>query len=303
MDPCRKQKTVRGDCLALNLKHKYYFYFVILIMIVAASRSIAKIEAAAAALTVQSLGAKPFVQRALANPMHPQSVISFFFGVDCTSEEGQKSLKEGACLKDVTNLWFQGGPDFDSLCQPFAEAVRAAGQQTLPSNHHNWNDSVDGLTAQVVLIDQLARNIFRGTVEAFTYEDVSIAMARKLTAMVLPPENDNDGSNPESPMLLGEIHPAGMSVLALALMHSETQLDHIHCQQLLSHATSRYSQTTELLEWWKSQTEFAQGHKDVVDRFGRYPHRNKLKDRESTKEELEWLADAENLPPWAKSQG
>ena len=43
-------------------------------------------------------------------------------------------------------------------------------------------------------------------------------------------------------------------------------------------------------------------HTDVVERFGRYPHRNRAMGREDTAEEAEWLADWENLPGWARSQ-
>jgi uncharacterized protein (DUF924 family) len=45
-----------------------------------------------------------------------------------------------------------------------------------------------------------------------------------------------------------------------------------------------------------------QDHKDVIDRFGRYPHRNQALGREHSAEEAAWLADYENMPAWAKSQ-
>jgi uncharacterized protein (DUF924 family) len=56
------------------------------------------------------------------------------------------------------------------------------------------------------------------------------------------------------------------------------------------------------VEWWDIQLKALEDHTQVVDRFGRYPHRNKLHGRESTLEEIAWLEDKEHLPGWAKSQ-
>jgi uncharacterized protein (DUF924 family) len=237
--------------------------------------------------TVKSLASKPFVQQALRSPMKPESVLSFFFGVDSTSVEGRQRLKDGTCIPSVTPLWFGGGPEYDKLCQPFAETVRAVGKGALPT----WNDSTDGLAAQIILTDQLARNIFRGTPEAFHYGDVSLDVTRKLVSLL---SNES---------IAEEVYPAYLTIMTMVMMHSEQCEDHAACLHLLEHARACSRESAELQKLWDYQTSFEMDHKAVIDRFGRYPHRNKAKNRESTAEELAWLADTDNLPGWAKSQG
>lgn len=247
------------------------------------------------ALTVKELAGRPFIQHALQSPMKLDSVLSFIFGVDTTSSEGRQSLKQGTCMDGIMPLWFgSGGDEYDQLCQPFADAVRASGKRLVPS----WNDSVDGLMAQVVLTDQLSRNIFRGTDEAFAYEDVSLDCSRQLAELVF--HSTAESKNLKN-CIKGEIYPSYMLVIGLALMHSESIGDHEKCLELIEHA--KETSPDCLQHWWNAELEVELDHKKVIDRFGRYPHRNKFKERECTEDERIWLADTENLPAWAKSQG
>jgi uncharacterized protein (DUF924 family) len=82
-------------------------------------------------------------------------------------------------------------------------------------------------------------------------------------------------------------------------MHSESPPDHEAAMNLIAYANSN---TPELKNVWDSLEKFELGHKEVVDKFGRYPHRNKAHGRQSTPEEQAWLADVDNLPGWAKTQ-
>jgi uncharacterized protein (DUF924 family) len=152
-----------------------------------------------------------------------------------------------------------------------------------------WHKTVDGLTAQMILCDQICRNIFRGDAEAFEYCEISEGIARNLANFLL------DGGPSSS--VSGEVYPPYMCIIVLTLMHSEDLADHELSLKVLNHA-SRTS--PHLAPWWDKQIPFEIEHKEVVERFGRYPHRNKAKGRESTPEELEWLADVDNLPRWAK---
>lgn len=253
----------------------------------------------AAALTVKELASNLFVQRALQSPMQPESVLSFFFGVDVATDDGKHSLQHDSArlMNEMKPLWFgAGGLEYDTLCQHFCQAARAAGTRTLvPSS--SWNDSLDGLTAQIVLIDQISRNIFRGSEEAFRCEDVSLGIARQLTAKLLEKGKKNNAEDG----IDGEICAPYMSMMVMALMHSECLQDHVTCLELPERA--KEISPSDLQGWWNEQQEFEMNHKKVIDRFGRYPHRNRVKKRESTDEERIWLADTENLPGWAKSQG
>jgi len=81
----------------------------------------------------------------------------------------------------------------------------------------------------------------------------------------------------------------------LTLMHSEILEDHEIALKLIDWGRSVSPQMP-----WAMTKGFLLDHKAVIDRFGRYPHRNIQKNRESTKEELEWLSRKDELPSWAK---
>jgi uncharacterized protein (DUF924 family) len=269
---------------------------------------------------MQAFSAKPFVQQALRKVCHPTSVLSFWFGVDLTMTSGRECLRNGSnqCLRDMAALWYGGGPEFDGLCQPFADVVHMAGTKTLPKED-GWYSTTDGYVAQVVLIDQLARNVFRGTQDAFRYEMVALDIARELSTKYLQQHPESScAATAESAQLLPsmenvaeDLYPPYCSLIATALMHSETPSDHSLCISLIEHSMQlaqkgivEPDESTKLLyNWFQNQLKFAYDHKAVIDRFGRYPHRNRLYNRTSTQEELDWLSDTDSLPGWAKSQG
>jgi uncharacterized protein (DUF924 family) len=271
-------------------------------------------------LPMQAFSAKPFVQQALRKACHPTSVLNFWFGVDITTTSGRETLKDGSkqCLWDMAALWYGGGAEFDGLCQPFADVVHMAGTKTLPKED-GWYSSTDGYVAQVVVIDQLARNIFRGTQDAFRYEAVALDIARDLSNKYLQQHPESScAATPESAQLLPnldnvaeDLYPPYCSLVATTLMHSEVPSDHSLCISLIDHSMQlaqksivETDESTKLLHnWFANQLKFEYDHKAVIDRFGRYPHRNRIYGRTSTQEELDWLADTDSLPGWAKSQG
>ena len=273
-------------------------------------------------LTIAEFSSKTFLQRCClpsATTERPESVLSFFFGADYYAAADAASpgdddaattpvsVRNGSCLSEMSGLWYGGGPAYDALCQPFATAVRLAGgggqqQQLVPGAV--WDETVRGLVAQLLLTDQLARNIFRGSSEALAYETVSLDLARRLAQQAL-----GVVCTTSTTAAAGELFPPYLSFTATALMHSEELPDHVDlCLPLIDFAKasvsvddSSSSSSSSLSEWWNFQKSSAEEHKQVIQRFGRYPHRNELKQRESTRDELEWLADEDNLPGWAKS--
>ena len=242
------------------------------------------------AMQVSKFAAEDFVKRCMQSPRSPSSVLSFFYGVDCHGTDGQKELREGSCIQPMSSLWYVGGPEYDKLCAPFAPVIREAGQGELVGDE--WETTVDGIVAQLVLCDQLSRNAFRGTSEAFEYDETALKHARILTNKVL--------ERPQQVPLSGEICPPYLTNIVTALMHSEAKDDHGNAIALLNHA--KETTPAALQGWWDGQIKFELDHKQVIDQFGRYPHRNLAKGRENTKEEEAWLADVDNLPGWAKSQ-
>lgn len=188
----------------------------------------------------------------------------------------------------MQKFWFGGCPEYDELCKPFCSTIRQAGKKELCDDW--WHTTVDGKVSQLILCDQLSRNCFRGNDEAYAYDECSLQIAQSLADAALETTKSTD--------LKGEFYPPYATFVVTAMMHSESLQDHEACLVVLDWA----SEKSQLRKWWENQREFELDHKKVIDEFGRYPYRNKKKGRQSTKEELVWLANEDELPLWAKSQ-
>ncbi|KAG7362312.1 DUF924 domain containing protein [Nitzschia inconspicua] len=256
------------------------------------------------ALSVSDLAAKLFVQRAMESSNSPKSVLSFFFGLDFTapSDEYKPAMRDGLPLREMQGIWYGGGNDYDKMCQAFIPTIRSVVgdrkglREKMPDEYKLWNDSVDGIMSQVLLCDQLTRNAFRGTEEAFQYDTVGEELVRQLV-------DDFFQDNPQSQSVPGEIYPPYVSFMVTALMHSENVENLNLASDLLAASIQRFKDREIAMNSLKFQVGFLEDHRSIIDRFGRYPHRNSKLGRENTTEEQAWLEDKEKLPVWAKSQG
>jgi uncharacterized protein (DUF924 family) len=246
-------------------------------------------------LTVSAFASKTFVHSAKATPMRPESVISFFFGVDYPTQK--QVLQKGTPLQTMNGIWFGSNDNYDQLCQAFVQVTRAAGTNQLLGE--TWNASIDGKVSQMLLCDQLARNAFRGTEEAYRYDRVGLQLFMELSEQLLGKKSSD--STCTAALLQGEFYPPYVVFLVLPLMHSEALPHHELGLELLDWSLENFPKDlVATLEIHRTQLH---GHTDVLRRFGRYPHRNAKQGRCNTVEETAWLADVENLPGWAKSQG
>jgi uncharacterized protein (DUF924 family) len=154
--------------------------------------------------------------------------------------------------------WWQGDPAFDArVGERFAPLLGQAAAGEL----HAWRDSARGRLAEVIVLDQFPRNIHRGTAQAFAHDPM---------ALVLSQEAVRAGA-------LAELPPVQRAFLLLPMMHSESAAIHAVAEPLYrEHAPA-------------SNYQFELRHKAIIDRFGRYPHRNALLGRESTAAELDFL--------------
>lgn len=168
----------------------------------------------------------------------------------------------------------------DEQARAFIPLIRAAGDGSL--NEEQWS-SCDGLVARLILLDQLSRNAFRGTVEAFAYDTAAVAVASQLIEMTIAQPHELPA-------------PAAMFV-STCLMHTEDLAQHDKAAAFLE-AHVRSSGAPSLT---KQLSDDLPSHTAVLRLFGRYPHRNELLGRESTADELAWLA-SKDCPGWAKSQ-
>ena len=125
----------------------------------------------------------------------------------------------------------------------------------------DWRKTAEGRLAEVIILDQFSRNMFRGQAESFEYDGLALMLAQEAISI---------GADKQ-------LNAIQRSVLYLPFMHSESA--HIH-----SVALSLYQENGI-----QSNLDFEIKHKNIIEEFGRYPHRNKILGRVSTEQELEFL--------------
>lgn len=159
----------------------------------------------------------------------------------------------------VRPLWFRSTPEFDAeLRARFLGLHAAAAAGALKS----WEQSPEGAVALVIVLDQLPLNMFRGRPEAFATEAAARAVAGRAIDLGL------DAALPDEHKLF----------LYMPYMHSEDPADQDRSVALFERAGLK-----DTLKW-------ARHHREIVHRFGRFPHRNAIVGRTSTPQELVWLA-------------
>jgi len=224
---------------------------------------------------------RPSVTAAMAAPRSTLSVLSFWFGCDITDPASRAALN-GPSLTQLLPLWFTGSESMDQGCRAFAGVLHElrAGGLTEPE----WVDTTEGKLARMLLADQFSRNAFRGTPEAYGYDDIAIRLSQELVG---PGEIGGTLALPAALLLF----------VGVPLLHSEVLDDHDKGVELNAKQQTAYPE----IGVFKGQKGMIDSHRDVIVRFGRYPHRNLQCGRETTPEEQVWLDDAENRPSWSKS--
>ena len=137
--------------------------------------------------------------------------------------------------------------------------------------------------ALILLCDQYSRNIFRKTAKAFAFDPISLNIAKDLL------EKD----------LYKEYKLAEKMFLLLPFEHSESMEDQKTslklCQDLIAEARDELKVDEETLKFVGMYETFAKKHYDIIEKWGRYPHRNEALGRESTPEEVEYLVTADRF--------
>ncbi len=175
-------------------------------------------------------------------PATPHSVLQFWF-------------------HEITPAqWWKVDPAFDRLItERFGELHRRATACEL----FEWRVDPTGRLAEVIVLDQFSRNIFRGDRRAFETDALALALAQVAVAA----QADTT------------LAPDERAFLYMPYMHSESRRIHEVAEPLFRQHTPKHHHDFELR------------HRAIVDRFGRYPHRNAVLGRASTPEELSFLAE------------
>lgn len=124
-----------------------------------------------------------------------------------------------------------------------------------------WRGTPEGRLAEIIVLDQFTRNMFRGTARSFEGDEMALNLAKEAIAA---------GDDLKLPV-------SRRSFMYMPFMHSEEKSAHEEAVRLFSQPGLENGLKFELM------------HKKIIDRFGRYPHRNEVLGRASTAEELEFL--------------
>ena len=155
--------------------------------------------------------------------------------------------------------WWKVDAEFDRLIvERFSDLHGRAARAEL----YEWRAEPRGRLAEIIVLDQVSRNMHRNDARAYANDTLALALAQEAVAAkadrALPPEE--------------------RVFMYMPYMHSESPVIHEVAERLFKQCGP------------KSNYDFEIRHKKIVDRFGRYPHRNAILGRQSTEEELAFLA-------------
>ncbi len=168
---------------------------------------------------------------------------------------------------DVLSFWFEDidrskwwakDADFDFLIRDIYLTLH---KQANECELFKWRESAKGRLAEIIILDQFSRNIYRGTVNAFSSDKLALALAQEAISL---------GKH-------HELNQAERNFMFMPYMHSESLRIH-------NVAIDLYKKNGT-----QASLEFEIKHREIIKRFGRYPHRNIILNRDSTDEEVDFL--------------
>ncbi len=170
--------------------------------------------------------------------------------------------------KPIYNFWFKEcGPDqwFFKKRKSFDTLLRRKFLETywkvVRGEHADWRKSPTGRLAEIIIVDQLSRNMFRGTPGMFANDALGLALAQEAVRA----RADRNMTQWEKVFMY------------LPYMHTESKKIQRESLRLFKSIGD------------KQNTRYARDHKKIIDRFGRFPHRNKILSRKSTAAEKKFM--------------
>jgi uncharacterized protein (DUF924 family) len=191
-------------------------------------------------------------------PEHAGEILAFWFG---------ERRSDNTVGKEHQQLWFAKDSAIDrEIRERFGALLRPALEGEL-----NWQGTPRGRLALILLLDQFSRNIFRGTAEAFAYDPAALTLCL-------------------AGLALGDDRQCGLferTFFYLPLEHAE-DLGHQELSVTLFRSLLQEAREP-LQQMFTSFHDYAVRHRDIIARFGRFPHRNTILGRVSTSDELAFL--------------
>ena len=187
-------------------------------------------------------------------PADAQAVLDFWFGAAGSIESGT-----------LRALWFTKSDATDrTIAQRFGTLIDAA----LRGSFSGWAAQPQSALAQIVLLDQFTRNVFRGTPRAFAGDAQALAAAR---------------------VMLRERGDAALAPLQRAFIY--LPFEHAEDLRAQDEAVRLFTRLAEAAPEAQGLLDYAHKHRAVIERFGRFPHRNSILSRPSTAQELAFLQE------------
>jgi uncharacterized protein (DUF924 family) len=180
------------------------------------------------------------------------AVLDFWFGAPGSSELGS-----------ARKAWFSKDAAFDATIR---ERFGALVERALRGELEAWADAPPSALAQILLLDQFTRNAFRGTARAFAGDRRALAAATRMVG------SRQDESLP--PLMRGFVY--------LPFEHAENLAMQDEAVRLFDKLVGEAPEHADMLD-------YAHRHRAVIERFGRFPHRNESLGRQSTAEELAFI--------------
>ena len=167
------------------------------------------------------------------------------------------------------DVWFGEDEVFDLECK---KAFSADVERASAGELDHWADDSRGRLALILLLDQFRRNIYRHSADAFAMDN----RALKLCVEGAMAHKDKG------------LTPIQRAFFYMPLQHAESPKVQAKSVELFRRLAEVVSPTYR--ETFETIAQFAELHRDIIDQFGRFPHRNELLGRENTPEENEYLA-------------
>lgn len=174
--------------------------------------------------------------------MEAQEIINFWF-VECEPSQ-----------------WFQKNLEFDKEIKTRFLTIHT---KTTKAETVEWRETIEGRLAEIIVLDQFSRNIYRNDPQSFAYDGMALILTQEAIAT----------------KKINELTVDQRAFLYMPLMHSESLVIH-------EQALKRFSE-----KGLGSYLEFEKRHQEIIARFGRYPHRNEILKRTSTPAEIAFLTE------------
>jgi len=178
----------------------------------------------------------------------------------------------GSSFQDVLEFWFveleprQWWTKDTIIDQLIRDRFGELHDDAIASKLYYWRESGMGRLAEIIVLDQFSRNIYRDQAKAFAWDGMALVLAQEAVRIGA----DQELEAPEK------------AFFYMPYMHSESMAIHTQAVKLFDQPGVEFN------------LEFELKHKIIIDRFGRYPHRNTVLGRTSTADEIEFLSQPDS---------